>query len=319
MELSVILPVYNSEKTLPHTLTSLLDQKCDFSWEIVAVDDGSRDESLSVLQKYEEAANEKGISFRILSFENKGVGVNRNRGLDAACGDVILFLDADDLLLPDALSLAMAKKKEVGAAILLFDSEILYPDGTVSPFPMANADEGFLSVTDYMLSHPCPWNKLVDREIFTKQHFRFEEGILYEDLALIPALARDLTGTIYYYKKTLHRYFQSEGSIMRSSPAEKRLDLFPALEALYRNAKPYRVETEYLFFLHLYRDAVWTFWESGNRSAILRAKDLMKRYFPHWRKNPLIRTRFSRAERFAALLFYLPSFFLLKLWKGSGK
>ena len=123
MDLSVIVPVYNGEKTLKSTFLSLMAQEnCDFSWEIVAVDDGSADESLRVLASFEETAAEKGILLRILSFENKGVGVNRNRGLAAAKGDVILFLDADDLLLPEALSRLMKKKKEKDAAILLFEA-----------------------------------------------------------------------------------------------------------------------------------------------------------------------------------------------------
>jgi len=318
MDLSVIVPVYNGEKTLKSTFLSLMAQEnCDFSWEIVAVDDGSADESLRVLASFEETAAEKGILLRILSFENKGVGVNRNRGLAAAKGDVILFLDADDLLLPEALSRLMKKKKEKDAAILLFDSEFLYPDGTTSPFPMANAKEGYLSVAEYMLSQPCPWNKLIDRSIFTDHELSFEEGILYEDLALIPALGQYARGKIYYHKEVCHRYFQSEGSIMRGSNPEKRLDIFPALEALFKNAPEHQTVLCYLFFLHLYRGAVWDFLENGQKDAIRRANRLMKSFFPSWEENPLVLRKTTRKERFIARLFLKECFFLLTLWKGK--
>lgn len=318
MDLSVIVPVYNGEKTLKDTFLSLIDQEnCDFSWEIVAVDDGSKDESLKVLATFEEPAKEKGITLRILPFENKGVGANRNRGIAAARGDVILFLDADDLLLPNALSRLMKIKKEKGAAILLFDSEFLYADGTTSPFPMANAKEGSLSLTEYMLSQPCPWNKLVDRSIFTNHALLFEEGILYEDLALIPALGQYAQGKICYVKEVFHRYYQSEGSIMRGSDPKKRLDIFPALEALYKNAAEHPSELCCLFFLHLYRGAVWDFLANGQKDAVRKANAVMKTHFPNWEKDPLILKNFSPKERFIAKLIYKEYFFLLNLWKGK--
>lgn len=318
MDLSIIVPVYNGEKTLKNTFLSLMDQEnCDFSWEIVAVDDGSRDESLNILSSFEEIAAEKGITLRILSFENKGVGVNRNRGIAAARGDAILFLDADDLLFPNALSQLMKKKKETGAAILLFDSEYLYPDGRCAYFPMADSSEGSLSVEEYMLSQPCPWNKIIDRSIFTEHALFFEEGILYEDLALIPALGQYAQGRIYYHKEVFHRYYQSEGSIMRGRDPKKRLDIFPALEALAKNAPRQKDALCYLFFLHLYRGAVWEFFENGQKDAIKQANKMMKAHFPAWEKNPLILEKSSRKERFVAKLFYKEHFFLFDLWKGK--
>lgn len=318
MDLSVIIPVYNGEKTLQGTLSSLMDQEnCNFSWEIVAVDDGSADESLKVLASFEEKAAEKGVVLRILPFENKGVGTNRNRGLHAAEGDVILFLDADDLLLPHALSRLMKKKKETDAAIVLFDSEFLYPDGSTAPFPMANGEGGNISLTEYMLSQPCPWNKLIDRRIFTENELSFEEGILYEDLALIPALGQYAHGRIYYYKEVFHRYFQSEGSIMRGNDPKKRLDIFPALEALYKNASQHEDALCYLFFLHLYRGAVWDFLKNGQKDAIRKANAMMKSHFPSWQKAPLILKKTSKKERVIAQLFLKECFFLLNLWKGK--
>ncbi len=318
MDLSVIIPVYNGEKTLSDTLSSLINQEnCNFPWEIVVIDDGSTDGSLSLLSTFEKKAEEKGVLLRILPFDNMGVGVARNRGVEAAEGDVILFLDSDDLLYPEALSTAMKKKKEENAAILLFDSEYLYSDGSTAPFPMANAAEGNITVTEYMLSQPCPWNKLCDRRIFTENKLRFEEGILYEDLALIPALGQYAEGKIYYLKKVLHRYFQSEGSIMRGKNPKKRLDIFPALKALYKNAQGRKEELSYLFFLHLYRGAMWDFLENKQISAIKEANALMKKNFPQWQNNPLIFNEFSGKERLVATLFYKECFFLLNLWKGK--
>ncbi len=318
MDLSILIPVYGAEKTLPRTLDSLLAQRVSFSWEIVAVNDGSPDRSLEILREYEKKAAEMGIEFRTLSFENGGVGLCRNRCLEAARGDAVLFLDADDLLVPEALSEAMKKKKETGAQILVFDALYLYADGSTRPFPMADCSEGFMTVEDYMLSCPCPWNKICDREIFKKNNLSFEKGILYEDLALMPSLATYLSKPrIYYWKQDLYLYYQSEGSIMRAPWSEKRLDLFAALEALRKNAVGYDTQVEYLFWLHLYRSGMWQFWDAGKLQAIRQGNALMKKHFPHWQKNPLVRNRASLKEKFSSLLFYWELFCILRIWKGK--
>jgi glycosyltransferase involved in cell wall biosynthesis len=94
-QFSVIIPVYNSAKTLPRALESVLDQ----TWpahEIIVVDDGSTDNSLQV-------ANDFASKVRVIHQSNAGVSAARNRGADSATGDWLAFLDADDWYYPDRL------------------------------------------------------------------------------------------------------------------------------------------------------------------------------------------------------------------------
>lgn len=317
MELSVIVPVYNGEKTLRETLDSLFSQQPSIPWEIVAVDDGSADGSLSILKEYEKKSEGMGLRFRVFSFENGGVGRCRNRGLDLAEGKYLLYLDADDRLHEGALAFLMERVRETGARILLFDSQFLFADGRREPFPMAEHAGGAMAVEDYLLSQPCPWNKVMERSLFAKSGLRFPEGILYEDLAMIPALGSFAEGKIWYEKKCLHDYYQSDFSIMRSPWSERRMDMLPALEALSKNVMGHREEVGYLFFLHLYRSFVWQAWEVKNREAIRKASAFMRSHFPAWRKNPLIRQKSTWKERFVALLFEYKLFFVLSLWKGG--
>lgn len=318
MELSVIVPIYNAAETLAATLDSLFSQHpLSFEWEIVAVDDGSTDESLLILKEYEKKAAGMGIVFRFRSFENGGVGKCRNRGLDLAQGKRVLYLDADDRLKKGALALLMKRAEETGAKLLLFDSEFLFADGRREPFPMADCAGGEMSEVDYLLSHPCPWNKLIERSLFAESGLRFPEGILYEDLAMIPALGGYAEGAIWYEKTCLHTYYQSSESIMRSPWSEKRMDLFSALETLSRNVRGQREAVEYLFFLHLYRTFVWQAWEARRRDALCRASVFMRKHFPNRRKNALIRSKTTRKERLVALLFEYRLFFLISLWKGG--
>ena len=318
MDLSVIVPVYNAEKTLSDTLQSLLRQDCDFAWEIIAVDDGSTDESVALLVSFQEKAAAAQIPFHIFAQDNGGPGAARNKGLSVASGESVLYLDADDLLEPYALREAMQKKKDAGARMLLFDSVILSPDGTREPFFSSAAPGGYLSCREAYLAHPCPWNRIVDRSLWQESGLLFEEGILYEDLAVIPALASFCReGDIYYLKKPLHRYYQTPQSIMRSDYSEKKRDIFAALSALRRNTRGMDTETEYVTWLHLLRNFSWVFWNAGDKEALCRLARFMQDHFPHWQKNPLIRARHTRAERYGAWLFYREHTAIIRLWKGK--
>jgi glycosyltransferase involved in cell wall biosynthesis len=319
MDLSILIPVYNAEKTLDGTLSSLLSQERadSFLWEVVAVDDGSSDGSLAVLAQMKQRFEEKGIPFSLFSGPNQGVANTRNRALEEAKGEYLLFLDADDRLFPDALCRLMETARQKNLSLLLFDALYLFRDGTCAPCPLSRHEGGEMSVRDYMLSEPAPWNKLIKKSLFCENGLRFCPGIWYEDLSVIPALAQKLSlGKIYYLKTPLYYYYQSENSITRSAYSPRRLDVFPALLHLKQSAPAHATEVEYLAFYHLYHSFMWIFWEAGQTDAIRRTNAFMNQHFPHWKKNPLIRSRHSRKERAVMALFYGEHFSLLRLWKG---
>ena len=93
-KLSVIIPVYNAEKTLKKCIESVLKQK-DEDLEIVLINDGSTDKSLSVLQKIAEQHD----NMQIIDKENGGVSSARNIGLQVAKGEYIYFFDGDDFFM----------------------------------------------------------------------------------------------------------------------------------------------------------------------------------------------------------------------------
>lgn len=95
--ISVVIPAYNSEKTIKETIQSVLVQTLD-DFEIVVINDGSKDNTLGKLSEISDAR------LTVLSYENSGVAVSRNRGIKAAKGEYIAFLDADDLWLPEKLA-----------------------------------------------------------------------------------------------------------------------------------------------------------------------------------------------------------------------
>lgn len=97
MKFSVVIPLYNKEHYIEATIRSVLNQTCR-DYEVIVVDDGSKDNSLALARKYE------GRGVRVIRQENQGVSVARNTGILNARGEYIAFLDADDEWRPDYLA-----------------------------------------------------------------------------------------------------------------------------------------------------------------------------------------------------------------------
>lgn len=94
--ISVIIPVYNGQKTIKETIQSVLNQTFA-DWELIIVNDGSQDATLEIINSIND------YRIKVFSYSNAGVSSSRNRGLDQARGEFISFLDADDLWTPDKL------------------------------------------------------------------------------------------------------------------------------------------------------------------------------------------------------------------------
>lgn len=93
-KISVIIPVYNCEKTIGYAINSVMMQNYD-NFEVIVINDGSTDNSKSIIDGYVKKYPDK---IKLISIKNKGVSFARNLGLDNVSGNVVLFLDGDDTL-----------------------------------------------------------------------------------------------------------------------------------------------------------------------------------------------------------------------------
>lgn len=182
---SVIVPVYNGEEFIERCLDSVLAQSMQ-DFELIVVNDGSTDDSLSILNRY-AAAHE---SVRVLDQENAGQGAARNRALGEARGEFILFVDADDFIERVTLQVTTERAVEDSSDLVHFDWKLYTPNvGRPGDFHYYNADpfwhkrmlvgpecdellrvQNFYSVT-----------KLYRRSFLERHEIRFEEGRIYED------------------------------------------------------------------------------------------------------------------------------------------
>lgn len=152
---SVLVPVYNVEKTLDRCLQSILNQTFT-DYEIILVDDGSPDNSGAICDEY--AAQYDNI--RVIHKENEGLGPTRNVGIRAAQGEYIYHCDSDDWLKEDLLEKAYKAITEADAQVLVFGYDIFTEkDGELLPF-------NTVSVQDNIFT-----DKSAVRQFFTEQYF----------------------------------------------------------------------------------------------------------------------------------------------------
>lgn len=177
--ISVILPVYNSEKYLPQTLDCLLKQTFS-DFELIAVNDSSPDNAAAIL----EQAARKDPRVKVLNRPNGGQSAARNTGLDAATGDFILFCDDDDLMSPNAFEMMMSLQKQTDADLVCHGYKRIGPETTVADLPASRDVEGLKTVKGFSFLRRktvniMPWSKLYRRSLFDA--IRFPELPLGED------------------------------------------------------------------------------------------------------------------------------------------
>lgn len=183
--ISVIVPVYNSEKTLGRCIESILCQTYrDF--ELILVDDGSQDQSLSICDGYAG----KDSRIRVMHKQNGGVSSARNKGMDAAMFDWLTFVDSDDSLPQNAfelLSNGIRDKENIWMCVGGFSAGRDNGDTTVTVLPDCKSQYSDTSsffdgiFRQYRCPLRAPWGKL-----FKKTALRFEESLNYgEDILFI--------------------------------------------------------------------------------------------------------------------------------------
>lgn len=123
LKVSIIVPVYNSERWLPRCIESLLDQGLpQDGYEIILVNDGSTDGSLAICEKYKKEYK----NVVVASQSNQGVGMARNHGLEIANGEYVCFVDSDDYIVKNGLSYIFSHYDLTGFDLLRYWCAIEY-------------------------------------------------------------------------------------------------------------------------------------------------------------------------------------------------
>lgn len=210
IKLSLILPVFNAEKFLQDTFESIREQEMDKSlYEVVVVDDGSIDSSPEIIQKF----NSYFPHFKYHSQENSGVSAARNRGLELATGEYILFIDADDTLKKDIFSRVLNIVKKSTSDIYFFSGS--YPAEPVKYEPNTFLSDVYFSV--------FVWKTCIRRQFIIENNLKFSEGYILEDgVFLLEAIVKAKEIATVQLEPILHT--MNRNSLMRdySNPEKNR-------------------------------------------------------------------------------------------------
>ena len=160
-KVSVIIPVYNTEKYLKECLDSVTNQTLS-DIEIICVNDGSSDGSLGIIEKY----SKKDSRVVLINKENEGVSAARNDGLEKACGEFVMFLDSDDYLNKKACELAYKYVTKNNADVGIFGYYIL-KGKRLKPKPLNNNPMDYINV----------WNKIFKTSFLKNNNIKFPNNI----------------------------------------------------------------------------------------------------------------------------------------------
>lgn len=182
-ELSVIVPIFNTERYLSRCMDSLLSQSV--AKEILLVDDGSTDRSYEIAKGY----CEKNPCIQLLRQKNQGQSVARNRALSMARGEYVFFCDSDDFIDTESLPELYRLCKENDLDMIKTGWRTIFKDHTQLNLPPADVLElgTVLSAEKYFQEtiqdwyNVIPWNGLFRRSFLQRNHLLFPEGIQFED------------------------------------------------------------------------------------------------------------------------------------------
>ena len=176
---SIIVPVYNAEKFLNRCVDSILGQEYrDF--ELILVDDGSRDMSGSICDAYAKT-DERVV---VIHKENSGVSDTRNQGIERAKGTYLQFVDSDDWLTPDATKLMVRAAEEHGCDMVISDfyrvvGDMVSRKGDIESDCVIDREE----FASFMMENPADyyygvlWNKLYRRDLVNRFGIRMDAEI----------------------------------------------------------------------------------------------------------------------------------------------
>lgn len=232
---SIIVPIYNSEKTIDRCVQSIIGQTYQ-DLQIILVNDGSTDNSI---EKCNAWAN---IDHRIvvLSKHNGGVSSARNMGMERAQGEYVGFVDSDDIIMPSYVEklLTMIRNNQADMAICKAKKTVDEPTGSYETH-VYNTEQ-MLDNLLYGKISTGVCGLLVATQIIKCNDLKFAEGYRYsEDLHMVWRLA-NYSKLTAYTKERHYVYFETQGSAMSKFNSMRRdsLKLFDDLASFFGTQRP---------------------------------------------------------------------------------
>lgn len=225
IQVSVIVPVFNSEKYLDKCINSILDQSYK-DFELILVNDGSTDSSYDICKKYES------LDARVMVIDknNGGAAQARNIAIQKSNGKYLAFVDSDDYIDANFIKILVKEIESSNADICacsyysVYDKQMIQRANkpTFKEFNNLEAVRDLLIENSSLETILC--NKLFKKQLFSDNNLKLIEGEIYEDTRLLYKLAYYSQKTIFI-NKPLYYYLQRDGSVMNHGVKLKNLKL----------------------------------------------------------------------------------------------
>ena len=230
---SIIIPVYNGEQCIGQCLDSIYAQGLlEDDFEVICVNDASTDNTSKVILEY--GLSHKNL--RLITHEkNRRQGAARNTGLRAAAGEYILYIDADDAFISDALpQLKEELEKNRGIDILRFN-HVIVKNGEVKECRSLSDSQEIMSGRDFIKRNSipwAPWSCAYSRIYLEKNKFIFEENVLFEDADYVINCIR-LAHRILYRNIFVYKYIANDFQTTKVGKNKKTIiDIFKESERI---------------------------------------------------------------------------------------
>lgn len=291
-KVSVIVPVYNTEKYLVKCLDSLVNQTLQ-EIEIIVIDDGSTDSSPQIIKAYSEKYPEK---FVCVTQKNSGQAVARNQGVEMCIGEYIGFLDSDDEATPKMFEKMYNEAIRNHVDLVVCDYWFITKRSQQERKVKAFKDRKSMLVDVFV----DPWNKLYKSKVLKNNGIKFPEGYFYEDTGWFACTVPFVNSTskideflVYHYKR--------EGSSMTTLDDKRVAHIFPVMDNIINFYKEKNVYQEFYSELEYFYTKILL---CSSMMRIARVKDrkirrelIIKTFakindnFPQYKMNPYFQGR----------------------------
>ena len=290
---SVIVPFYNVENYIEKCLETLVNQNLE-DIEIILVNDGSKDRSKIIVDKFLKQYPEKIV---YLEKENGGLSDARNYAIPHAKGEYIAFLDSDDYVEKTMYKdmYELAKKENSDMVECDFYWEYPYKN-------KIKEDKGLIyNGKKEMLEkvRVVAWNKLIKKEILEKSRVLFPKGLRYEDVEFTYKLVPYLDKVSFLKKPCIH-YIQREGSISNNQN-ERNKEIFQVLDNVIKFYKEnnlydeYKDELEYVYVRYAFCSSLLRIVKIKDENIQSELLELTWRKvnetFPNWKQNTVLKSK----------------------------
>lgn len=234
--ISVIIPIFNLEHYIEKCIDSVLKQTYT-NLEILLIDDGSTDNSLEICNKFKE--NDRRI--KILTQNNKGVSSARNKGLDNAHGEYILFVDGDDYIEKNMIEKLYLNIKEYDISICNFyevNKNLKIENSMHNTNNVIDSEEFFTNIFENDGVRGYLWNKLIRKTII--KNIRIDEELsIMEDLVFLANISRNINKVYIDKNLYLYNYVKRDESALNSLNIEKYKKIVLAYEKILKFLEGY--------------------------------------------------------------------------------